>query len=382
MGMENRKSIGIYIHIPFCRSKCFYCDFNSFACRDELVPAYFNALKKEIGIYAKKLENYTVKTIFIGGGTPSAVKAQYIIEILKLVNKELNIDEVEEISIETNPGTLTFEKLQAYRDMGVNRLSIGLQAWQDSILKRLGRIHTAKEFEDNFRLARKAGFTNINVDLIFGIPQQTFENWYETMKSVTALEPEHMSCYSLKIEEGTVFGNRLEKGELVPIDDNIDREMYNFCKCHLAEKAYEHYEISNFAKAGYKCRHNLIYWNAEEYIGIGAGAHSFFKGIRYNNVYDIESYIESILAGEIPTENSEVINKKESMTEFMILGLRLIDGIRIDHFKFRFGEDIYSVYGDEISKLLDRGLIIIKNGSVRLSSVGLDYANQVFMEFV
>ncbi len=380
--MENRKSIGIYIHIPFCRSKCYYCDFNSFACRDELVPAYFNALQKEINIYAKKLKDYTVKTIFIGGGTPSAVDAQYIFGFLDLMKEKLNVDKAAEISIETNPGTLTYEKLKVYRDMGVNRLSIGLQAWQDNILRMLGRIHTAKEFEDNFRLAREAGFKNINVDLIFGIPGQSYKDWCETMKSVTVLEPEHMSCYSLKIEEGTVFGNRLEKGELVPIDDIIDREMYNFCKSYLAQRGYKHYEISNFAKPGYRCLHNLVYWNAEEYIGIGAGAHSFLEGIRYNNVYDIESYIASILGGDIPSENSEVINTKESMTEFMILGLRLIDGIKIEDFKFRFGEEIYNVYGNEIDKLNNRGLIVVKNGYIRLSDIGLDYANQVFMEFV
>ncbi|OPZ91105.1 MAG: Oxygen-independent coproporphyrinogen-III oxidase 1 [Firmicutes bacterium ADurb.Bin419] len=380
--MEKGKSIGLYIHIPFCRSKCFYCDFNSFACRDELIPAYFNALQKEIGMYAKKLENYTIKTIFIGGGTPSAVDAQYLSEISELINKELNRDKASEISIETNPGTLTYEKLLTYRNMGVNRLSIGLQAWQDNILGKLGRIHTAKEFEENFQLARKAGFRNINVDLIFGIPGQSFGEWSETMKSVAGLEPEHMSCYSLKIEEGTVFGNKLEKGELVPIDDNIDREMYNFCKSHLKDKGYKHYEISNFAKPGYECRHNLVYWNEEEYVGIGAGAHSFFEGIRYNNFYDIEHYISRNFAGEIPSENAEVINIKERMAEFMILGLRLIDGIRMDDFKLRFGEDIYNVYGDEISKLKDRGLIVVKDGSVSLSSLGLDLANQVFMEFV
>lgn len=380
--MENGKSIGMYIHIPFCRSKCYYCDFNSFACRDELVPAYFNALNKELLIYAEKLKDYRVKTIFIGGGTPSAVDAHYISRLMELINEKINRDRYAEISIETNPGTLTFEKLKVYRQLGINRLSMGLQAWQDNILKKLGRIHTAKEFEHNFLLAREVGFDNINVDLIFGIPGQSYEDWCQTLKSVTELEPQHMSCYSLKIEEGTVFGNKLESGELVPIDDAVDREMYNFCKSYLAQKGYQHYEISNFAKPGRKCLHNLVYWNEEEYVGLGAGAHSFFEGIRYNNVYDIESYIENIIRGKIPSENHEVIGIKESMTEFMILGLRLIEGINIEDFRLRFGKDLYNVYGNEIDKLSYRGFIVVENGYIRLSDIGLDYANQVFMEFV
>lgn len=380
--MDNTKSISIYIHIPFCRAKCFYCDFNSFACRDEFVPAYFNALKKEIDLYAGKLKAYTIKTVFIGGGTPSVVDSQYIYEVLKLLNQKLNIDVKAEISIETNPGTLTYEKLETYKAIGVNRLSIGLQAWQDRILKMLGRIHTAKEFEDNFRLARKAGFENINVDLIFGIPDQTFKDWCETLENVISLGPEHLSCYSLKIEEGTVFGDKLENNELVPLEDIIDREMYSYCKDYLAQKGYKHYEISNFAKPGYECRHNLVYWKQQEYIGLGAGAHSFFEGTRVNNIYDIEGYIASLLEDKIPAENAEFIDRKLDMTEFMILGLRLMDGVLPDDFKKRFDEDIYDVYGSEIAKLVERGLLVKKGGAISLSSAGLDFANQVFMEFV
>lgn len=381
IGMGN-KNIGIYIHIPFCRAKCFYCDFNSFACRDELVPAYFDALKKEIALNAEKLRGYTIKTVFIGGGTPSVVDSQYIYDVLNLLNENLNIDQKAEISIETNPGTLTCEKLEIFKNMGINRLSIGLQAWQDRILEMIGRIHTVKEFEENFKLARKVGFDNINVDLIFGVPGQSFEDWCETLKCVTALGPEHLSCYSLKIEEGTVFGNRLESGELVPLDDDIDREMYSYCKDYLYQKGYKHYEISNFAKSGYECRHNLVYWYIEEYIGFGAGAHSFFESTRFNNVCDIEGYIASIMNNKVPSENAEVIDKKGSMTEFMILGLRLIDGVSIEDFRSRFDEEVYNVYGNEIDKLVERGLLVVKEDTMFLSPLGLDFANQVFMEFV
>lgn len=380
--MENTKSISIYIHIPFCKAKCFYCDFNSFACRDEFVPAYFNALKKEIDLYAEKLKAYTIKTVFIGGGTPSVVDSQYIYEVLKLLNQKLSIEAKAEISIETNPGTLTYDKLETYKAIGVNRLSIGLQAWQDRILKSLGRIHTAKEFEDNFNLARKVGFENINVDLIFGIPDQAFKDWCETLKNVVSLGPEHLSCYSLKIEEGTVFGNNLENNELVPLDDIIDREMYSYCKDYLAQKGYKHYEISNFARPGYECMHNLVYWKQQEYIGLGAGAHSFFESTRVNNLYDIEGYIASIMEDKIPTENAEFIDRKGSMAEFMILGLRLMDGVLTDDFKDRFDEDIYNVYGSEIAKLLQKGLLVKKDGAISLSTMGLDFANEVFMEFI
>ncbi len=375
-------NIGIYIHIPFCKAKCFYCDFNSFACRDELVPAYFNALEKEIFSYSEKLKGYNIKTIFIGGGTPSAVDAHYIYEVISLLGREFSIDKKAEISIETNPGTLTKEKLELYRTVGINRLSIGLQAWQDPILKRLGRIHTAKEFELNITLAQKVGFDNINVDLIFGIPGQTIEDWIETLKHVVALKPQHLSCYSLKIEEGTVFGNSLEKGELVPLDDEIDREMYSFCKDYLSMEGYKHYEISNFAKQGFECQHNMVYWKAEEYIGLGASAHSFFEGLRFNNIYDIERYIDGINNSKVISENSEVINSKESMAEFMILGLRLIDGVCMEEFKSRYNEEIYNIYGSQIDKMLEKGFLIVRDGTITLSTIGLDFANQVFMEFI
>lgn len=376
------RSIGIYIHVPFCKAKCYYCDFNSFACRDELVPAYFSALKKEIYLYREKLKGYNIKSIFIGGGTPSAIDSHYIYEVMNIINGEFTVDKTAEISIETNPGTLTGEKLEMYKSIGINRLSIGLQAFQNRILKSLGRIHTSEEFEQNFTLARKIGFDNINVDLIFGIPGQTLEDWRETLMMVTALEPQHLSCYSLKIEEGTVFGDKLEKGEIMPLDDDIDREMYSFCKDYLADKGYKHYEISNFSKPGFACRHNLIYWKTEEYIGFGAGAHSFFEANRFNNIYDIESYVDGINEGKKIIENVEFINRTENMSEFMILGLRLIDGIPTEEFKNRFNEDIFNVYGSQINKLVEKELLIVKEGTITLSSLGLDCANQVFMEFI
>lgn len=374
--------IGLYIHIPFCKAKCYYCDFNSFSCKDSYISEYFEALKREIMIYSSDLRDYEVKTIFIGGGTPSSVDSSYLYEVMNLLKHNLNIRYDAEISMESNPGTLSYEKLVQYNEMGINRLSIGLQAWQNNLLKELGRIHTNEEFVQNFRLARKAGFKNINVDLIFGLPGQTIIDWYETLRNTIDLKPEHVSCYSLKIEDGTVFGKRLETGEIAPADDELDREMY-YMACELLDGAgLKHYEISNFAKPGCECKHNLVYWKAEGYVGLGAGAHSYFHGKRYNNIYAIEDYTKFISEQGVPSENIQLIEKDEAVSEFIILGLRLIEGISIKEFKLRFGQDILGIYGVQIKRLLDKQLIKADGDRIKLTSPGLDLANEVFVEFI
>jgi len=374
--------LGLYIHIPFCKSKCFYCDFNSFSGKEEHISEYFEALKREIILYSERLKNYKIKTVFIGGGTPSLVDARHIYETINLCKQKLNITSNAEISIESNPGTLTYEKLMTYKEMGINRLSIGLQCWQNHLLKEIGRIHSIEEFIENFNRARKVGFKNINVDLIFGLPAQTLENWIETIANVTQLKPEHISCYSLKIEENTVFGDMLKKGELLPATDELDRDMYSMTIVRLAENGYKHYEISNFAKDGYECKHNLIYWEAEPYIGIGAGAHSYFNDERYNNAYDINDYAHSIMEQGITRENIQEISKKESMSEYIILGLRLVDGISIKDFKLRYDMDIFNVFGEQIRKLIKKQLLELEGDRLKLSRVGLDLANIVFVEFI
>lgn len=380
--LDNKKNIGLYIHIPFCKAKCLYCDFNSFTCRDDFVPAYFNALKQEIALYADILKDYSIKTVFIGGGTPSLVNAHNIYEIIILLRQMLDMDKCSEITIEANPGTLSYEKLTTYKIIGINRLSIGLQAWQNHLLSQLGRIHTIEEFVENFHLARKVGFNNINVDLIFGIPGQTFKDWSSTLEYVGELCPEHLSCYSLKIEEGTVFGTRLESGELIPIDDEIDREMYHETILKLGAISYKHYEISNFSKEGYMCKHNLIYWKGQEYIGVGAGAHSYFKDQRFNNAYSIEEYTDAINKGRIPVENPLAISKEDNICEFMMLGLRLTDGVSAKEFEERFEKNVFEVFGVQIENLSNRKLIEVDNGFIKLTRLGLDLANQVFMEFI
>lgn len=377
------KSIGIYIHIPFCISKCYYCDFNSFSNKSSLVEAYFDALKKEIILNSGRAEGYEVKTIFIGGGTPSSVDSQHIKDVLELCRKHYNLRRDAEISIESNPGTLSEFKLKAYKYIGVNRLSIGLQAWQNKLLESIGRIHSIEEFVGNFSLAREIGFDNINVDIIFSLPDQTLDDWHETLNNVIGLGPEHISCYSLKIEENTVFWEKYNHGEIKEIDDQLDREMYYMAKRQLSQHGYNMYEISNFSKKGFECRHNLVYWNADNYLGFGAGAHSYFNDKRYNNVYSIEEYVENYINNEGKNIEGEVfIDKAESMSEFIILGMRLTQGISKLGFKDRYGIEIMDRFGDQFNKFIAKGLVEHKDERLMLTETGLDYANQVFMEFI
>ncbi|MDQ2084985.1 radical SAM family heme chaperone HemW [Herbivorax sp. ANBcel31] len=377
-----KKKISLYIHIPFCMAKCYYCDFNSFPCRAEFIPAYFNALRKELIQYEKKLKDYKVSTIFIGGGTPSLVDANNIYELMLLFRQTFYVDKDAEITIESNPGTLSLEKLDTYTKSGINRLSIGLQAIQDSFLESLGRIHNLEEFKDGYKLALKAGFKNTNIDLIFGIPGQTLDDWKETLEYVIECEPAHLSCYSLKFEENTVFGEKLNSGKIIPVSDECDRKMYWEAIEKLKEKKYQHYEISNFSKKGFESRHNLVYWKSLEYIGIGAGAHSFFKNVRYNNIASLDEYVENINRGISIKENKQLIQKKDRISEYMILGLRLIKGVDMKDFKNRFEMEVLEVYKEQIKNLKKRNLIKIDGNMLKLTPLGLDLANQVFVEFL
>jgi oxygen-independent coproporphyrinogen-3 oxidase len=257
---------------------------------------------------------------------------------------------------------------------------MGLQAWQDRLMKELGRIHGREEFLDNLYAARTAGFENINADLIFGLPGQTVKDWTETVENVAGLGIPHISCYDLIIEEGTVFGDRFEKGLLEPMEDELDREMYHNAVTRLASHGYRQYELSNFALPGHECKHNLIYWRAEEYLGLGAGAHSYLFGQRFNNVPGIEGYIER--TPESTYENLTAIDQVESMSEFMILGLRLVEGVSLSEFRERYGEELQSLYGRQISELTGRGLLKKEGGRIKLTELGLDLANKVFVEFI
>jgi oxygen-independent coproporphyrinogen III oxidase len=373
---------GIYIHVPFCKSKCIYCDFNSYPGKENLIPEYFDAVKKELMYFYQTSGGREIDTIFIGGGTPSYVDSSYIFELAEFMMNYLKVPSDAEFSIETNPGTLSRGKLLEYRLAGINRISLGLQAMQDNILKYLGRIHTAEEFFRSLELVKDAGFKNINVDLIFGIPGQTAKDWTETLQKIIEMGLQHISCYSLKIEEGTPLNKLIGEGISKPIDDEIDREMYYNAIETLSKHGYEHYEISNFALPGYECKHNKLYWTEKEYAGFGAGAHSFLNGCRSSNTNDIREYCRMVNETGNATVESSHIDRDEEMSEYMLLGLRLIKGVSFSEFRSKYEKDIHEVFGDKINSLVSRGLVQINDDNIRLTSLGLDFANQVFMEFV
>lgn len=373
------KNIGIYIHIPFCASKCLYCDFNSWAGKEGLMPEYFKALTREIKDCPEKAN---VSSIFIGGGTPSVVDQGYIGEIMEKLCDKFTIAADAEITIESNPGTLNRDKLRAYKSYGINRLSMGLQSTEDRLLKIIGRRHSFQDFLNNYNDAVKCGFTNINADLMFSLPDQSLTDWDNSLKIISELGLQHISCYSLIIEEGTPFYKLNEEGKLNIPSEELDREMYQHAKDFLQSEGYSHYEISNFAKPGYECRHNILYWKAREYIGFGAGAHSYLKDYRYSNVIGIEDYIRLKSEGSSTIEGKEFISKKESMAEYMILGLRLIGGVDRAEFFDRYEVKVDDVYGDIIERFIRQGLLYSEGNKIALTDKGLDLANVVMEEFL
>ena len=389
----NTKNVGLYIHIPFCKKKCEYCDFKSYANKEILIDDYIKWINyeiKEIGEgnkldYEGKLDDLVkLKTIYIGGGTPSIIDSKYIVQILETVKNSFFIDSDAEITIEVNPGTIDEKKLEDYKKSGINRLSIGLQSTNDRILKEIGRIHTYNEFLDTYNMARKLGFNNINVDLMLGLPNQSVEDLNDSLDKVIELTPEHVSVYSLIIEEGTPFFEKLNENKITLPEDNIEREMYWLTKRKLEKAGYKHYEISNFAKSGFESKHNLSCWNQEEYIGVGVAAHSYTNNVRYSNIDSIEEYIDNF---KEKREYDNLVfhekqNRESKMQEFMMLGLRKIDGIRIQDFKSKFGENPIFIFRKELEKLVNEELIEIDGDVIKLTNKGLDLANLVWEEFV
>lgn len=380
MSLLNRA--GLYIHVPFCSSKCNYCDFNSYAGKLDLAEEYFDCMKKEIELYRDEMQYNLIDTIFIGGGTPTCVDHSFIGEIIAACRSAYKVSDTCEITIESNPGTLDEEKLAAYKGYGINRLSTGLQAYQGNLLKYLGRQHSAQDFISGVEAAKNAGFININADVIFGIPGQTMEDWKETLNVLTEAGITHVSAYSLKIEEGTRFGDMLESGNLIQAEDELDREMYHYAIEFLNKNGFYQYELSNFSKEGYECKHNLTYWKCIDYLGLGAGAHSYLQDIRFSNEYSIEDYISVLKRGEKPVEERYQVDFCEKMSEYMFLGLRLTKGISKTDFLDEFNQDIFIRYADVMDKLKKKRLIETAGEVVRLTPLGLDMANQVFVEFV
>ncbi|MDK0903893.1 radical SAM family heme chaperone HemW [Clostridium perfringens] len=375
------EKISLYIHIPFCAQKCLYCDFPSFARKDHLRKAYIEALNKEIISLREKYNNIEINTIFIGGGTPSVLESDELECLLKEVAK-LNMAKDVEYSMECNPGNLTEEKLEVMKKYGVNRISMGLQAKQDNLLKGLGRIHNYKIFKENFLLAKKVGFNNINVDLMFGLPNQRLNEWEETLREIISLEPAHISAYSLIIEEGTAFYNLYENDKLKLPTEEEERKMYHLAKKILEENGFNQYEISNYAKERKECRHNLAYWNMDNWIGVGSAAASYINGKRIKNISSVEEYINSI--NEKGEAVEEIINnsKNDNIEEFMFMGLRKINGIDENEFKKRFSMNINDVYGEILNKYIDEGLLIRESGRIFLSEKCIEISNVIMADFL
>lgn len=376
--MENKKELSLYIHIPFCKQKCFYCDFPSYASVDYLREDYVEALCKEL---ERKAIKYKIKSIFIGGGTPSYLETKEIVKILKSINK-LNLSDDMEFTMECNPGALEEEKLKAMLDGGVNRISMGLQAVQNSLLKEIGRIHSFKQFEENFRLARKVGFKNINVDLMFGLPNQSLEEWKESLEVIARLNPEHISAYSLIIEEGTAFYNLWERNKLILPSEEEERDMYSITKNILKEHGYHQYEISNYAKVGRECYHNKVYWRNEDYLGIGSASTSFIDGKRIKNIENVKAYIDKINSEEDVIEDITINTLDDSMEEFVFMGLRMIEGINVNEFNKRFGVNIESIYKDVIDKNINKKLLVLESENLRLTEKGIELSNSVMSDFI
>ena len=383
------KELGIYVHIPFCKQKCNYCDFISYCDKNELVEQYIKALKQEIKNNSSKIKDSEISTIYIGGGTPSYINSQYIKEILETIKQNYNISKNVEITIEVNPGTVTKEKLTNYYENGINRISIGLQSCNNNLLKMIGRIHTYEEFLDTYNLAREVGFKNINVDLMIGLPNQTLEDVKTSLEKIISLNPEHISVYSLIVEEGTLIEKKIEKGELKLPNEKIERKEYWLVKDTLENFGYKHYEISNFAKKEYESKHNLNCWEQKEYFGFGASAHSYINGTRYSNTESIEEYINQEMRNvqcEVGTDGlyivHEIQNEEEQKKEYMLLGLRKIDGIKISKFKNKFGSNPIMEFRNELNKLSQEKLIEIDLDNIKLTKKGIDLANIVWEEFV
>ena len=383
------KKIGIYIHIPFCKQKCKYCDFVSFPCIEDKYESYFECMLEEINDKADELKNisaceFEIDTIYIGGGTPSIVPVEYIGKVISNLYNKFIISKNAEITIEVNPGTVDEEKLKRYFDLGINRLSIGLQSTNNELLKMLGRIHSYEDFKNMYKMARNIGFRNINVDLMIGLPKQTMEDVEDSIKNILKISPEHISVYSLIVEENTKMYDLIEKNILKLPDEELERRMYWKVKETLKENGYTHYEISNYAKNNYESKHNLNCWNQHDYLGFGLAAHSYFDGIRYSNIDNLKQYIQNYKNGEaiyniIFHENQ---SKEQMMREFMLLGLRKVEGVKISDFKEKFVDNPLYVFRKELNKLVGDNLVEVLENEIKLTNKGLDLANLVWMEFV
>jgi oxygen-independent coproporphyrinogen-3 oxidase len=399
MGIMSDASVSLYIHIPFCQSKCSYCDFNSYAGLESLIEPYVGALLAEMGLWREPAQHMSLATVFLGGGTPSLLPLAAVERIMTALRQRFRLAADAEVSFEANPGTVDRPYLEGLRSLGLNRLSLGVQSFHDDELATLGRIHTAAQARDTYHTARRAGFDNVNLDLIYGLPRQTVTAWQGTVREAIALRPDHLSLYALTLEEGTPLADDVARGRLPPPDADLAADMYLWAEDALAAPGYQHYEISNWALPDRRCRHNLACWLNEPYLGLGAGAHSCFGDFRFANVKDPHRYValvkESAKAGGCPAEglapflaglghiaSAEQMTAARAMAETVVLGLRLVEGLPLAEFRRRFGQELMSVYGAQVEELEILGLLELRDGCLRLTPSGRLLGNEAFLRFL
>lgn len=372
------KEIALYIHIPFCKQKCLYCDFPSYASKEGMMDEYIEALTKEIG---DKAQNYIIKSVFIGGGTPSYLNKEGLLKLMEAL-KKLQYVNGAEITMECNPGTVDEEKFNIMKKGGINRLSFGLQTTKDSLLKKIGRIHSYSKFKENYYLARKCGFDNINVDMMFGLPDQTLQDWTDSLEEIINIKPEHISAYSLIIEEGTPFWKMYNEDKLNLPEENEERMMYEEGKRILEKHGYKQYEISNYSLSGRECIHNEEYWKCNEYLGIGASASGFVDNVRYKNIDSLSEYIKRINSNIEVIEEETKNSLKDNIEEFMFMGLRMNCGISEEEFKKRFSRNVDDIYEEVIKINVERELLERNNGRIYLTDKGMELSNVVMSDMI
>jgi len=382
--------LSLYVHIPFCTAKCGYCDFNSYAGHEHLVPSYTEALVREARLWRSATAGRPVETVFFGGGTPSLMPLEEMSPIMDGLRAAFEFARDAEVTLEANPGSLDEPYLRRLRELGFNRLSIGVQSFHDDELRALDRLHTAADARAAYRAARAAGFDNVNLDLIFGLPEQPIGRWQRSLEDALALAPEHLSLYALTVEEGTPLARDVARGRTPAPDPDAQADQYDWTVSRMGRAGYEHYEISNWARPGRRCRHNLTYWQCRDYLGLGAGAHSYVDGVRFAVAATPGQYVSLVeqswreaegANGKTPMRqvvSGETVSPELAMSDALILGLRLVDGVSLADFRARFDRDALDVYGERLAEPLEWGLLEIESGSLRLTSRGRFVANEVF----
>ena len=375
--------LGLYIHVPFCAQKCNYCDFNSYKIEEKNQKTdYLISIRKEMELYKEEFKSKEFTSVFLGGGTPSILTPEELTTLMENIYSNFNIGKDAEITMECNPGTLDKAKLKAIKSLGINRLSMGLQVTQDHHLKYIGRIHTYEQFEKNYKDAIEVGINNINVDLMYSLPNQSFDEWKETLNKIINLNPSHISAYSLILEEGTKFYDMYLNKEFELNDEEVDINIYNYTIDTLCKNGYHQYEISNYSKEGYECKHNIVYWQCDNYLGLGPGASGYINNYRYSNICDIKGYNKCLEYDKRPIEEKNILSKKDEMEEFIFMGLRMNKGINLDEFYKRFNIDFKHRYNNILDKLKNLNLIIEQNNNIILTQRGREISNTVFVEFI